>query len=231
MKKIIKILILGSLPFLIFAQEKIDADTLLPMEFQRQIFIYGAAKKYNDKMMQIATLYNLLSYNPNNSAILDSIALAYFEGQQYVSAALVSADAISLNPKDELGAEIAALSFEQIGASERALKYYETLYLLRNDIMILYQISFLQYKLKRLNEAFTNADIIIADTASNEVQIIFPKDDESEQKVALKIAAKRLKAMIFELKGNIVEAKKIYEDILSSSPDFDLARKQLEDLK
>ena len=117
MKKIIKILILGSLPFLIFAQEKIEADTLLPVEFQRQIFIYGAAKKYNDKMMQIATLYNLLSYNPNNSTILDSI-LAYFEGQQYVSAALVSADAISLNPKDELGAEIAALSFEQIGASE-----------------------------------------------------------------------------------------------------------------
>ena len=231
MKKIIKILILGSLPFLTFAQDKIVADTLLPKEFQRQIFIYGAAKKYNDNMMQITTLYNLLSYNPNNSTILDSIALAYFEGQQYVSAALVSIDAVSLNPKDELGAEIAALSFEQIGAPESALKYYETLYLLRNDIMILYQVAFLQYRLKRLNEAFTNVDIIIADTSSNEVQIIFPKNAESEQKVALKIAAKRLKAMIFELKGNIVEAKKIYEDILSSSPDFDLVRKQLEDLK
>ena len=231
MKKIIRILMLGSLPFLTFAQDKIVSDTLLPMEFQRQIFIYGAAKKYNDKMMQIATLYNLLSYSPNNSAILDSIALAYFEGQQYVSAALVSVDAVSLNPKDELGAEIAALSFEQIGAFERALKYYETLYLLRNDVMILYQVSFLQYRLKRLNEAFTNVDIIIADTTSNEVQIIFPKDDESEQKIALKIAAKRLKAMIFEQKENIVEAKKLYEDILSSSPDFDLARKQLEDLK
>ena len=231
MKKIIKILILVSIPFLTFAQDKIVADTLLPMDFQRQIFIYGAAKKYNDKMMQITTLYNLLSYNPNNSTILDSIALAYFEGQQYVSAALVSIDAVSLNPKDELGAEIAALSFEQIGAPESALKYYETLYLLRTDIMILYQVAFLQYRLKRLNEAFTNVDIIIADTSSNEVQIIFPKNAESEQKVALKIAAKRLKAMIFELKGNIVEAKKIYEDILSSSPDFDLVRKQLEDLK
>ena len=231
MKKIIKILIFVSIPFLTFAQDKIVSDTLLPMDFQRQIFIYGAAKKYNDKMMQITTLYNLLSYNPNNSTILDSIALAYFEGQQYVSAALVSIDAVSLNPKDELGAEIAALSFEQIGAPERALKYYETLYLLRNDIMILYQVAFLQYRLKRLNEASTNVDIIIADTSSNEVQIIFPKNAESEQKVALKIAAKRLKAMIFELKGNIVEAKKIYEDILSSSPDFDLVRKQLEDLK
>ena len=80
----------------------------------------------------------------------------------------------------KLSKEIAALSFEQIGASERALKYYESLYLLRNDIMILYQLSFLQYRLKRLNEAFTNVDIIIADTTSNEVQIIFPKDDESE---------------------------------------------------
>ena len=231
MKKIIiTILILGSLPSLSFAQDNIDRDTLIPLEFERQIFIYGKAKKYNDKLMQLATLYNLLSYNPSNSAILDSIALVYFEVQQYVSAALVSVDAVSLNPRDELAAEIAALSFEQIGASERALKYYETLYLLRNDIMILYQISFLQYRLKRLNEAFTNVDIIIADATSNEVQIIFPKDDDSEQKVPLKVAAKRLKAMIFETQGKVVEAKKLYEDILLISPDFDLVKKQLKDL-
>ena len=129
-----------------------------------------------------------------------------------------------------MAAEIAALSFEQIGATERALKYYETLYLLRNDIMILYQVSFLQYRLKRLNEAFTNVDIIIADAKSNEVQIRFPKNDESEQEVVLKTAAKRLKAMIYEEQGNVVEATKIYKDILLISPDFDLVKKQLEDL-
>ena len=231
MKKIIiAILILGSLPCLTFAQDNIEGDTLIPMEVQRQIFVYGAAKKYNDKMMQLSTLYNLLAFNRNNSAILDSIALVYFELQQYVSAALVSIDAVSLNPKDELAAEIAALSFEQIGATERALKYYETLYLLRNDIMTLYQVSFLQYRLKRLNEAFTNVDIIIADAKSNEVQIRFPKNDESEQEVVLKTAAKRLKAMIYEEQGNVVEATKIYKDILLISPDFDLVKKQLEDL-
>ena len=231
MKKIIiAILILGSLPCLTFAQENTEGDTLIPMEVQRQIFVYGASKKYNDKMMQLSTLYNLLAFNRNNSAILDSIALVYFGLQQYVSAALVSVDAVLLNPKDELAAEIAALSFEQIGATERALKYYETLYLLRNDIMTLYQVSFLQYRLKRLNEAFTNVDIIIADAKSNEVQIRFPKNDESEQEVVLKTAAKRLKAMIYEEQGNVVEATKIYKDILLISPDFDLVKKQLEDL-
>ena len=80
--------------------------------------------------------------------------------------------------------------------------------------MILYQVSFLQYRLKRLNEAFTNADIIIADAKSNEVQIRFPKNDESEQEVALRTAAKRLKAMIYEKQGNVLEATKIYNDIL-----------------
>jgi tetratricopeptide (TPR) repeat protein len=231
MKKIIiAILILGSLPCLTFAQENTEGDTLIPMEVQRQIFVYGASKKYNDKMMQLSTLYNLLAFNRNNSAILDSIALVYFGLQQYVSAALVSVDAVLLNPKDELAAEIAALSFEQIGATERALKYYETLYLLRNDIMILYQVSFLQYRLKRLNEAFTNVGIIIAHAKSNEVQIRFPKNDESEQEVALRTAAKRLKAMIYEEQGNVLEATKIYKDILLISPDFDLVKKQLEDL-
>lgn len=231
MKKIIfAILILGSLPCLTFAQENTEGDTLIPIEVQRQIFVYGASKKYNDKMMQLSTLYNLLAFNRNNSAILDSIALVYFGLQQYVSAALVSVDAVSLNSKDELAAEIAALSFEQIGATERALKYYETLYLLRNDIMILYQVSFLQYRLKRLNEAFTNVGIIIAHAKSNEVQIRFPKNDESEQEVALRTAAKRLKAMIYEEQGNVLEATKTYKDILLISPDFDLVKKQLEDL-
>ena len=57
MKKIIiAILILGSLPCLTFAQDNIEGDTLIPMEVQRQIFVYGAAKKYNDKMMQLSTL-------------------------------------------------------------------------------------------------------------------------------------------------------------------------------
>ena len=231
MKKIIiVILILGSLPCLTFAQDNIERDTLIPMGVQRQIFVYGAAKKYNDKIVQLSALYNLLSYNPNNSAILDSIALVYFGVQQYVSAALVSVDAVLLNPKDELAAEIAALSFDQIGATDRALKYYETLYLLRNDIMILYQVSFLQYRLNRFNEAFTSADIIIADAKSNEVQIRFPKPDESEHEVALKTAAMRLKAMIYEEQGNVVEATKLYKEVLLISPDFDLVKKQLEDL-
>ena len=86
---ILFILIFGSLPSLTYAQDNIERDTLIPIEFERQIFIYGKAKKYNDRMMQLSTLYSLLAYNPNNSAILDSIALVYFEVQQYVSAALV----------------------------------------------------------------------------------------------------------------------------------------------
>ena len=78
MKKIIiAISILGCLPCLTFAQDNIERDTLVPIEVQRQIFVYGAAKKYNDNLIQLSTLYNLLAYNPNNSAILDSIALVY----------------------------------------------------------------------------------------------------------------------------------------------------------
>jgi tetratricopeptide (TPR) repeat protein len=231
MKKIIiAISILGCLPCLTFAQDNIERDTLVPIEVQRQIFVYGAAKKYNDNLIQLSTLYNLLAYNPNNSAILDSIALVYFDAQQYISAALVSADALTLNPKDELAAEIAALSFEQIGAPERALKYYETLYLLRNDIMVLYQISFLQYRLKRFNEAMTSADIIIANDVANEAKIRFPKEDETELEVALKTAALRLKAMVYEAQGNVLEATKIYKEVLLISPEFDLVKKQLQDL-
>ena len=69
----------------LYAQEneKIPADTLPPIELQRQVFVYSMAKKYGDEDMAKAALYNILSHTPGNVSILDSLALMYFQKQNF----------------------------------------------------------------------------------------------------------------------------------------------------
>ena len=171
-----------------------------------------------------------MSYNPDNSAVLDSIALIYYDFQQYVSAALTSVDALILNPNDELATEIAAISFEQLGAIDRSLPYYESLYLINNNPALLYQISFMQYQLKRYNEALTNVDIVLADSKVNESKILFPVNENQEQQVSLGAAVLRLKGMVLENQGDLVGAKEAFNQALIIAPDFALLKEQLKNM-
>ena len=230
MKNIILIFIASSFLTIDAFSQTEPSDSLPSIEFQRQIFIYGAAKKYNDKFTQLTALYNILSYNPDNSAVLDSIALIYYDFQQYVSAALTSVDALILNPNDELATEIAAISFEQLGAIDRSLPYYESLYLINNNPALLYQISFMQYQLKRYNEALTNVDIVLADSKVNESKILFPVNENQEQQVSLGAAVLRLKGMVLENQGDLVGAKEAFNQALIIAPDFALLKEQLKNI-
>ncbi|MFY0686175.1 MAG: hypothetical protein JXQ90_03370 [Cyclobacteriaceae bacterium] len=214
------------------AQERQANDTLPPMGVQQQAFIYGLAMKYNDLNMAKSALYNILSYNPANVNILDSLALLYFENQEFAPAVLISQDILAINPKDMLATEIAALSFERLGVKDRAIPHYEKMYLANNNINLLYQIAFLQLDVKRFNEADNNADVIIADAKAETLKMLFPRVRQGEtQEVSLKAAAYRLKAMIQEEKGNTDEAKSLYLKTLELAPGFEMAQQQLAAVK
>lgn len=200
------------------------------VDFDRQFFIYQLAKKYNDFSMAKTALYNMLSIAPSNVAILDSLAVIYYDYQQYTSSALISQDIVKINPDDMLATELAAVSFDNLGVKARALPYYEKLYLERNDVNILYRMAFLQYELKRYTEGITSVDILIdSEQTKNEV-VIFPKNDNENQQVSMLAAAYRLKAMINQQQGNNEEARNNYNKALELAPDFALAKQQLESL-
>ncbi|MDH5609334.1 MAG: hypothetical protein OEY56_07620 [Cyclobacteriaceae bacterium] len=203
------------------------ADTIPSIEFQRQIFIYQLAKKYNDATMVKTALYNILSIYPSNTNILDSLALMYFDYQQYASAALVSADIVKMYPDDLLATEIAAISFEQLGVKDRALKYYEKLYLGNNSLALLYQISFMQYSLKRITEAEVNLDLLTGNAESENFTLIFPTTANDSQDVSLRAAAFRLRALIESEKGNKQAAKDLLKKALEIQPDFQVAKTEL----
>ncbi len=228
MKRLVYILIFILSFSKLSAQQQ--ADTVPPLELQRQVFVYSLATKYNDNEMAKSALYNILSITPRNVGILDSLALMYFQNGQYASAALVSQDVININPDDMMATEIAAISFETIGVKEKAITYYEKLYLNNDDLGVLYQASFLQYEEQRFSEAKVNLDIIIESPQADNEFLTVQGANRATMQIPMKAGAYRLKGMILLEQGDNEGAKEQYRKGLELAPQFAALKKQLEDL-
>jgi len=215
-----------------FAQDKQQTDRdSIPIELAKKIFIYNASKQFNDAVVTRVALYNLLAENPNNFALRDSLALMYLQQQQYASAALVAQEVASVVPENMFATEIAATAFERLGVKNKALNFYEKLSLNDSEnLSFLYKMAFLQNDLKLYEEALASAQMIQDKETASEMMLIFPTDDGKGQEVSIKLAAIRLKGMIEESRDNKAKAIEYYNSVLSQSPNFEIVKKQLEDL-
>ena len=211
------------------SQETAPGDSI-PWELRKQSFIYNSAVIFNDPVVARMALYNLLAENPANPALYDSLALSYYQYNQHASAAIVAQQALQINPQDQLATEIAATSLDQLGAKDRALSFFEKLYLANGDISTLYKISFLQFELDRFTEAETSLDIIIGKPEAEKTTIVFPTADRQGQEVSLIASAHRVKAMIMEEKGDIDGAKAKYLEVLKMQPGFQIVQQQLREM-
>lgn len=211
------------------SREVAEGDSI-PWELRKQSFIYNSSRLFNDPLVSKMSIYNLLSENPTNYALYDSLALIYLQFNQPASAVLVAQRSLQLNSGNLFATEVAATSFDQLGVKDKAIPYYETLYLSNNDVNILYKISFLQLELERFGEASTSADIIFNHADAENSTIIFPTQDNAGQEVKLKVAAHRVKAMIAESQGNKDEAIQLYLKTLEMHPGFEVVQSQLQAL-
>ncbi len=200
-------------------------------EFKKQQFIYEKAVGFNDIDAAKNALYNMIYLKPNNLGLLDSLSLLYYEQKNWISAGIVAQESAGKDPNNQLALELAATSFENLGLADKALEFYEPLYLKNNDINTLYKIAFLQYRMKSYNDALTTADIIINDARSNEMQLVFSKSDNTQQNVSMKAAAYRLKGLVeFERKNND-QALLHLEKALEASPEFEIVQQAVNELK
>lgn len=207
---------------------EIAAGDSIPWEIRKQSFIYNTANLFNDPQVAKMALYNLIAENPSNPAIFDSLSLLYLRYQQPASAALVAQQSLQINSNNLFATRIAANAFDNLGVKDRAIPYYETLYLAENDLNTLYKIAFLQFEIQRYEEAITSIDIIMNNQASETSMIVFPTEDNKGQEVPLKVAAHRIKGMIEEAKGNDEEAKRLYLATLEMYPGFQIVQSQLQ---
>ncbi|SEJ73920.1 Tetratricopeptide repeat-containing protein [Cyclobacterium xiamenense] len=192
--------------------------------------IYALAMRYNDVSVAKMKLYELMERNPRNLSYPETLARLYFEMEQYGSSALVALDILERNDKSITGLEVAAFSLEQLGALERALPHFESLHLLSGDLFSLYKTGYLQYTLKKYEEALNSVNMLIKDSKSSEQKLNFPMGENNMQEVSMRAAAQNLKGLIYKDQGSNEEAKAAFEEALVLSPEFQLAKENLAEL-
>jgi tetratricopeptide (TPR) repeat protein len=196
-------------------------------DYVQNLKVYARAMKYNDISAATNALYNLIAMEPRNDTLLTSLARLYFDNQKFISSILVSNDILSINPNNIPALEISALSKESIGAKEKALEDYESLYMKTEDLTTLYKIGFLQYELKRYNEATTTTDILLEKDSIANIPLYFPVEDNSQQEVSMKASVYNLKGLINKEQGKKDEAKKNFQEALALYPEFFLAKENM----
>ncbi|MEX2594387.1 MAG: tetratricopeptide repeat protein [Anditalea sp.] len=189
--------------------------------------IYQMALRYNDPSIAKSRLYDLIERNPDNPRYRELLGNIYFELEEYSSAALVALDLLKINGKSIAALEIAAYSLEQLGAVDKALPHFESLHLLSGDLFSLYKASYLQYSLKKYEEALNSVNMLIKNKKSTEEKLAFPKKDDTNQEVSMQVAALNLKGLIYKEQGNTEEAKAAFDEALKANPEFEMAKENL----
>lgn len=184
------------------------------------------AMRYSDQSMAKTKLYDLMIRNPENTRYMEALANIYFDNSQFPSAALVAMDLLQLNDKNVGALEIAAYSLEQLGALDRALPHFESLYLLTGDNFSLYKSAFIQYNIQRYEEAMNSVNMLVKNAKADE-KIGFPKSQTETQEVSMKAAALNLKGLIYLDQNSKEEAKTAFNEAISLDPSFEQAKENL----
>jgi tetratricopeptide (TPR) repeat protein len=213
-----------------YAQGTVEESETTKKRNESDQRIYQLALRYNDVQVARTKLFDLIERNPTNSRYMELLASLYFETSQYGSAAISAMDALELNDKSVASLEVAAYSLEQIGALDRALPYFERLFLLTDDVFSLYKTAYMQYSLKRYEESLNSINMLVKHNKATEEKLGFNLDENQTQEVSVKAAAFNLRGLIYLDQGSKVDAKKAFQQALELSPDFDLAKQNIKGL-
>ena len=233
MKKILSIMlflvVIGITPE-VNAQQNDENSIRNSLLYRIQAAVYNRAIKYSDVNQAVNSLYNLCVMVPQDDSLLYQLAFLYFDQQNYVSAVMTLNDVVLLNPNNLGAKEMKAVSLDRLGAKDRALEEYESLYLKDNNIDYLYKVAFFQYELKRYKECITNINIMLEGTAADEKLLIFPDAENQQQEIPMRATLLNLRALVEQDQGNKEEARKYYNEALAVAPDFYLCKENLKKL-
>lgn len=229
MKNILFTLLTISLGLGSYTASAQEADSLsfIDVDVRKNMAIYTLANQFNDPAVARMALYNILFFSNDQSAVLDSLALMYYDMNRLTSVALVTRENLKINPNNEVALELGAIALSQLGAKDQALDNYEKLFLKNNDSRTLYQVAFLQYELKRFEESATSVDILLKREDIDEMKMAFVKLDQTQQEVSMRAALLNLKGLLAQEKSDIEGAKSYFLEALKVAPGFEVAQANL----
>lgn len=192
--------------------------------------VFQAAMGLNDYNAAKDALLNILVEIPQNDSILFELGSLYFQMQQYASAVTCVAELTKKYP-DHLGAlEIAAISYENLEVTDKAIASYEALYLQTDDFQPLYKLALLQYELERYTESFTNLELLIARPEAEEAKVPVLTTANNQKPYPLRLVLLNLQGLIKKTQGDIDKARELFTSVLKEAPDFASANENLESL-
>lgn len=228
MKKI-KFFVLALGLMLVSVSAMAQDSTYISNEYAKALALFDKSQKYNDALMTKHALFEILILSPNDSSAMRSLSELYYNSSQYTSSALVALDMLEKYPNYDVAMEIVALSYQNLRLYDKAVEYYEKLWLKTDDINVQYQIAYLQYSLKRFTESETNLAIMDS-KVTLEDKVTLNKSDGTIQEVPFAAAIANLRGLMAVEEGKNEEAKAYFTKALSISPDFDTAKNSLEAL-
>jgi tetratricopeptide (TPR) repeat protein len=221
---IVVALMIGSLNFL-----QAQDSAYVSNEYAKAVALYQRAQRYNDGVLQKQALMEMSILTPRDTAVLRSLAELYYNNSQFISSALVAGDINSIDPTSIVALEIQALSFENLRLYDKAVENYEKLWLQTDDSNVLYQVCYLQFSLKRYDEAINNLNILNS-KISDDTNITLNKSDGTTQMVKMKAAMANLRGLIAKDQDQPDQAKQFFQNALALSPDFEAAKLSLEEM-
>ena len=219
MKKVLFIFFLIFISFNSFTQES---------EFEIQKKIYSKSKIYNDPTVSITALYKMISLQPENLNLLDTLLREYIGVSRWPSAYMVSREILSNNSENLFALEVSCIALQNLGLKQESLNEYESLYLKTDRDDVLYTISFLQYELKNYNESINNLNILLEKNSIDSIKVNVNMKGNMTQQIAMKSQLHYLKGIIYEEKNDNENAKIQFNKAINLSPDFESAIKKLE---
>ena len=197
-------------------------------EFEIQKKIYSKSKIYNDPTVSITALYKMISLQPENLNLLDTLLREYIGVSRWPSAYMVSREILSNNPENLFALEVSCIALQNLGLKQESLNEYESLYLKTDRDDVLYTISFLQYELKNYNESINNLNILLEKNSIDSIKVNVNMNGNMTQQIAMKSQLHYLKGIIYEEKNDKENAKIQFNKAINLSPDFESAIKKLE---
>lgn len=191
--------------------------------------IFRSALKYGDLIVAKQALYEMIALKPADKSLKDSLAYVYINLGSMREAILLTREILENDPSNTNILEVRAIAEQSLGMAKESLTSYETLYGKTKNVYHLYQIATLQYELKRLAECNSSVDQILTSSEVDKKEIqVGTGARGQQQKVTLKAAALNVKGVLaMDLNENTI-AKTCFEEALKQTPDFVLAKNNLD---
>lgn len=188
---------------------------------------YRNAIAFNDLLVAKQALFHIISVQPENTSVYDSLAGIYFMMGAYQQA-IMAAEKAPVTPGLK---DIRAYSYRNLGDLKTALQLFEELFAATGSPETGYQVAGLQYSLKRMGECEATLNKVLSHPDAPVKKVVITLDRGESQEVTYLAAAENLKGVMLNEMGKTELAKSCFERALASEPEFILAKNNLDSLK